>query len=1120
MTIFSCFSESIAAYALSDTHNYQYKLDNWGYDFRNSGLPNAYDPITNSNSNNQFAYKWSNEWYYWKDSTNKYCYCVQFDYDNVSSVVMEQLDFSGDSLKKYYKDSTQKQHLGYATIYSYKGKCKYGYSWQEELVASQCLIWAISANYYNRTSSELSANETKLLRCVKAPSDSAYKNMVNCYKHMKADILSHLSRPEGVAKNIRNVAQYTYNLKYNSTKKVWSATIKMDSTLSQYSIEHINGVTFKKSGSNLIVTANETGIKNLEKSIVKLTKTKGKYADRIEKCRPVFQKVKTNSGVSQSKVSYCTLEDPINAYLKISANRGNIKIAKVFKDTNGTTIEATSSLKSDVAFYLKQGNKYVSKTGSNGDYLFNSLKSNAATESEKLVLDKNGKISIKNLPAGKYTLVEVKAPKGYSKAGSITINITDDDTKSVTVVNSRDNGKISIKKIFKNTDGLTVEASSEMKSAVKFVIFSSDGKYVSKTGSNGNYRFLDFSSERKDSEIFSLDQDGNFILSNLPTGKYRLREIATDSGYKKSNDVIFNISKDQSIDKKIINTAKEQTVIITKTAIDENGNEITNSESLSQMYSKCKYRAYIITDDKKQYITAEKDTETDKNFVYHYTGLTDTEEEATTLSLNSNPDIWSQYFGNCKLKNIPDNYDKIYFEEIQSSDNMGYEENNIMISENSSDVEFINQYYYYNVGFNKLSTDGEHLSGAVFGLYTADGKEIERKTSTDETTYFESNLVAGKEYYIQELSAPEGYIINSEKYTVNQDYPISLIAAKLDNKVIDCTNKPITFAVSKKDVYGNELKGAKMQLIDGDNDIIDEWTSEDKPHIINCLPSGNYILKEIAAPNGFIIATDINITINDDGSVEQNGINCTAKTEDGIPVCTMIDNAMTGSIRIKKTTKGQKNIEGIVFNLKGISDTGIEVNESSKTDKNGIARFVNTPIGTYSIIENGKSVPTGYLVANEQKVTVMYAKTTTVEINNNEKTGSIKIQKTTKGQKNIEGIEFILSGTSDSGREINITAKTDKKGVAKFNNIPVGTYSITENGKTVPTGYLVADEQKVTVMYAKTTTVEVTNQEIPNTPNTPNTGLNSTTDIPLPLIATAGLIIIASIIIKKKRKEK
>ena len=199
---------------------------------------------------------------------------------------------------------------------------------------------------------------------------------------------------------------------------------------------------------------------------------------------------------------------------------------------------------------------------------------------------------------------------------------------------------------------------------------------------------------------------------------------------------------------------------------------------------------------------------------------------------------------------------------------------------------------------------------------------------------------------------------------------------------------------------------------------------------------------------------------------------------------TILNEEKTGSITVHKTTEGQKNIEGIKFYLRGTSDTGREIDIPAITDENGIAKFENIPIGTYKVIEDKETVPYGYLVADEKEVKVEYAQTIDATILNNEQTGSIKVHKKTDGMTNIEGIRFILSGVSDTGREIHIEAVTDKDGLAKFEGVPVGTYTITEDGSTVPYGYLVADSKQVTVTYAQTVDADMFNEKVPDTPNT------------------------------------
>ena len=105
---------------LPEVNTTQHNIKYWGYDFRNSGLPNAYDPITGKNTNDNFRSHYTNQMFYFKDSQGKYSYCVQMGTEQVDSVKMSQLDFSDENaLGKYYPNETHRKHIGYATVYAY-----------------------------------------------------------------------------------------------------------------------------------------------------------------------------------------------------------------------------------------------------------------------------------------------------------------------------------------------------------------------------------------------------------------------------------------------------------------------------------------------------------------------------------------------------------------------------------------------------------------------------------------------------------------------------------------------------------------------------------------------------------------------------------------------------------------------------------------------------------------------------------------------------------------------------------------------------------------------------------------------------------------------------------------
>jgi len=282
-------------------------------------------------------------------------------------------------------------------------------------------------------------------------------------------------------------------------------------------------------------------------------------------------------------------------------------------------------------------------------------------------------------------------------------------------------------------------------------------------------------------------------------------------------------------------------------------------------------------------------------------------------------------------------------------------------------------------------------------------------------------------------------------------------------------------------------------------------TDKDGVAVFENVPIGTYTITEDGStvPYGYLVADEKEVKVE------------YAQTIDA----TIINEEKTGSIVVHKTTEGQKNIEGIKFYLRGTSDTGREIDIPATTDKDGIAKFENIPIGTYKVIEDKETVPYGYLVADEKEVKVEYAQTIDETILNTEQMGTVQVHKKTDGMTNIEGIRFILSGVSDTGREIRIEAVTDKDGLAKFDGVPIGTYTITEDGSTVPYGYLVADSKQVTVTYAQTVDTEMFNQKVPDTPNTgvSDNDIDGRTVLGGVVVILAGAAIV---MFSRKRKER
>ncbi|WP_295219782.1 MobP3 family relaxase, partial [Ruminococcus sp.] len=196
----------------------------------------------------------------------------------------------------------------------------------------------------------------------------------------------------------------------------------------------------------------------------------------------------------------------------------------------------------------------------------------------------------------------------------------------------------------------------------------------------------------------------------------------------------------------------------------------------------------------------------------------------------------------------------------------------------------------------KGNESDEPLENALFGLFAVDTVDFVADSAymtavSDENGYFEFDDVPYGEYVIREIKAPTGYLLSEESYpvTISEDGEIVEITAE---------NKPITIEISKQDVYGEELSGAEMELINSDKETVDKWISDGTNHVVTELPAGDYTLKEIAAPDGYVIATDISFTVDIYGNVTVENADAVAVSEDGNPLIVMVDD--TTKVRISK----------------------------------------------------------------------------------------------------------------------------------------------------------------------------------------------------------------------------
>ncbi|WP_419080674.1 MSCRAMM family protein, partial [Ruminococcus sp.] len=1019
MLSLSALTQGITASAFSDTNKAtQQWLNEWSYDFRGSGLPNGYDIETGKSNDTHFTGYWASSVPYFSTSDGDYAYCINFDKLHNSGTVSKQQTLAEYAKSGHVPESMQRQIRTFS-IYSYKGKTQYGYSKDTEICASSIMAQAVSARYYDESTTGLSNNETKLINSYYYNGNNAsahHQELVECYKKMKSEMLSHYNIPSGTSKVSygKPLDKASYPAKYDVKTGKWTATVKLDSSLSQFSVSKPNAVTSQKSGSQIILTADNE--KDLKNTVITITKTKGKYVDKIDECSPLI--LSGGSDVQEMVVSCYEDKDPVKAYLKVQISTGSAELDKTFTDFFGNAQTATDELKKAVKFNLVYtdggSDKYVKATGSNGKYTYTSAGSQA--DATELALSSDCKIHVDGLPEGSYYWSEVKYPDDYSKISKLLTEVEAGKTSTEKAVNKKSNPDQGELVIYK-----TDENGKKYLSGAKFEVTAAEDIVV-----GGGYTLV-----KKGDPIQTVTTDENgkaSVTKYIFKGySYTVTEIEAPTGYSLNSEPqtvkIATDTADFGSKVSVKNTPWTAPFIITKKNLG--GELLPNCE-------------FEILDENKRQIT---------------TGITD-ENGIATFSLG-----YGKYFYHEIA--APEEYiidDTLYPFEITEEGVSVYAKMTNYLKEGSIKV-------------TKTTTGNLNIKDIRFVVkgISDTNSDIERELFTDENgeALFE-NLPIGK-YTVTEdgSTVPAAYLVANEQ-TVTVEYNTTA-EVKVTNE-----EKTGSIKVQKRTEGQKNVEGITFYLkgtSDSGREInIPATTDKDGIAVFENVPVGTYMVieDEETVPYGYLVADEKEVNV------------IYAETVDA----EILNNEQTGTIKVHKRTEGDLNISGITFYLKGTSDTGREINIPAETDKDGIAKFENVPIGTYKVIEDEKTVPYGYLVAAEKEVTVTYAETVDTDILNAEQTGTIQVHKKTADMTNVEGIRFILSGVSDTGREINIPAITDKDGLARFENVPIGTYTITEDGSTVPYGYLVADSKQVTVTYAQTIDTDMVNEKAPDTPNT------------------------------------
>ena len=476
------------------------------------------------------------------------------------------------------------------------------------------------------------------------------------------------------------------------------------------------------------------------------------------------------------------------------------------------------------------------------------------------VLDKDGNIVdswtsvkgeehlIERLTVGEtYTLREELAPYGYLKAEEITFTV--EDTAEIQKVEMKDDvpeGTLIINKKGEFLEDVTLvdtiggwishifEYITGALKDVTFEVYALEDIKAADGESEDYYK--------KDELIATIttDETGIAKLSGLPLGKYYVKEKETAEGYVLDGEI-------REID---LTYVDQETAEVTW-----NGDWQNNRQKAEVSVLKKEKDTDRVLEGAVFALSAKEDITNKDGDVVLEAG-TVIEEKATgedgKLTFEADLPIGFSYV----VKETSPAPGFATTDEVQEFTFTAESSDKATVS-----YEFIFEDEPTVFEFTKTSlTDGKEVEGAKLTVTDENGEVVDEWVSGKEP-HIIKELVVGQTYTMTEVLPAPGYVTaESIQFTVEDTAEVQKIEMKDDVTKVE---------ISKTDIAGKELPGAKLTILDENGEVVESWTSTEEPHYIEMLPIGRYILHEESAPEGYLVAEDIEFEVKDTGEIQK-----------------------------------------------------------------------------------------------------------------------------------------------------------------------------------------------------------------------------------------------------------
>ena len=672
------------------------------------------------------------------------------------------------------------------------------------------------------------------------------------------------------------------------------------------------------------------------------------------------------------------------------------------------------------------------------------------------ISNSQGKVQFTNLPWGTYTVTEIAPAAGYEgdfivpgKSLPYTFTINDQNENmqhNWTAYNTKKTGTAEIYK--------SDSEDKKMIPGVKFKLIKPNGEYYSVDGN-----VVEATS----------DENGIARFTELPWGTYTVTESAATTGYALESFYMENdtftvdaTNAGTTLTFSALNTKIKGSADITKKdAEDEsliNGAEFYLLDHNGNTYMKDGITVTAITGSKT-------------NGIASFTDLP--WGSYTVKELNPAPGYKAgslKFIGDNTTGSFTINETNAHKKITLTAEN---DRNNGKVKLTKSDRE-----------------NGKTISGASFYLMYKDGikgnYEVYKTTiSGIYTTYvaisnssgeaFFENLPWG-DYELIELEAAPGYMKDS--FEAEGGKTFSIDANNADKQIkLKATNSKYSGSVkiTKLDAESEnkgKIRGAKFYLTKDGNDFMITKNGVSLRYEVESdssgvakftgLPWGDYEVKELSPAPGY--KSESLKFVDENGNIISHGGKFTITKENAHETLSLTaqNDRILGHVKLlKRDNENNEKISGASFYLLNENNetymttiSGIYTTYIAISNENGIAEFTNLPWGDYTVKEL-EAAPgykkDSFTMSDDGKFTVGKNNVNNVinlSADNKRYTGGVKIYKTdsTDGR-NISGASFYL--IDQKGRTYMADGKTTtyaivEDGIAKFDNLPWGTYTVKE----------------------------------------------------------------------------